>query len=152
MNAKVQHSENEPRSVRARSPLAFLSTLTKPASSYQARSTWRLRLGAVEREPAADPPTALSASCPGTFPWAGGETEFSAGSPDSKPSECPDVLASSRVYLGRLVGLGLDDGPNLKTIHEVFENTFSKCQSGTFCHVDRLCGIYGRIQTQQLLN
>lgn len=76
----------------------------------------RLRLEGVERAPTADPPAALSASCPGTFPWAGGgETLFSASSPDSKPSECPDVLASSRVYLGRLVGLGLDDGP--KTIH-----------------------------------
>lgn len=44
-DAKEQHSEDEPRSVRASSPLAFLSTLTKSASSYQARFTRTSPLG-----------------------------------------------------------------------------------------------------------
>lgn len=97
----------------------------------------RLRLEAVEREPTADLPTALSASCPGTFPWAGEEKPSSllVAQIASRPN-APDVLAASRVYVGRLVGLGLYDGPTLKTIHECgvkfFGKLFSKCQSGTF--------------------
>lgn len=69
---KSVHSEYEPRSVRA-----LLAARLHSYQRWQSRlattelcSRERLRSQAVEREPTVDLPTALSASCPGTFPWA----------------------------------------------------------------------------------
>lgn len=87
----------------------------------------RLRLQTVEREPTVDPPTALSASCPGTFPWAGEEKPSSLRvAQRARHPNARMCLVRWVLYIDRPVGINFCDGVAfLKRIYTVAFNLFN---------------------------
>lgn len=87
---KSVHSENEPRSVEAFRDVCIPLNADKFDKRSLSSVHMNVLASAGERRPRLGLARALSATGPGTFPWASmWETKFSVCSPDCKPSECP---------------------------------------------------------------